>query len=142
MHRFSRLIYLLPLALMLAACGTTLQASPRPPIVIIQTAPPLPTATALPTQQPLAAPTKTVAPTERPQLRVARAVNLRAGPSTDFKVIRTLEVGSMLELNARRDTNGERWYAVRAGDDRGWVSGAIVEVEAAQADALPAASEP
>ena len=142
MHRFSRWIYLLPLTLVLAACGKTIQASPRTPVVIIQTAPPLPTATTQPTESPTAAPTETVAPTAMPQVRVARAVNLRAGPSTDFAIIRTLEVDTLVELQSRRDANGERWYAVRAGDDSGWVSGAVVQIEAAQAEALPAGGEP
>ena len=142
MHRLSRWIYVLPLTFVLAACGTTLQASPRTPVVIIQTAPPLPSATALPTQSPIAAPTATIAPTALPQLRVAHAVNLRAGPSTKFAIIRTLEVDTLVELQSRRDANGERWYAVRAGDDSGWVSGVIVQIEEAQAAALPVSSEP
>jgi hypothetical protein len=142
MRCFSRWIYLLPLTLMLAACGTTLQASPRTPVVIIQTAPPLPTATTQPTEQPTIAPTETIVPTARPQLRVARAVNLRAGPSTEAAIIRTLEADTLVELQSRRDKNGERWYAVRAGDDNGWISGAIVQIEAAQAAALPASGEP
>lgn len=142
MHRLSRWIYVLPLTLVLAACGKTLQASPRAPDVIIQTAPPLPSATALPTQSPIAAPTATIVPTALPQVRVARAVNLRAGPSTASTIIRTLEVDTLVELQSRRDTNGERWYAVRAGDDSGWISGAIVQIEAAQAAALPVSNEP
>jgi|RhiMetdeSRZDD1v2_1073273.scaffolds.fasta_scaffold229520_4 hypothetical protein len=142
MHRFSRWIYLLPLTLVLAACGKTLQASPRTPVVIIQTAPPLPTATIQPTEPLIVVPTATIVPTALPQVRVARAVNLRAGPSTEFAIIRTLEADTLVELQARRDAHGERWYAVRAGDDRGWVSAAIVQIEAAQAAALPVSSEP
>lgn len=137
-----RLICLLLLALSLVACGNTTHASLRTPVVIVQTAPPLPTATTQPTEPPMAAPTETAVPTALPQLRVDRAVNLRAGPSTDSAIIRTLEVDTLVELQSRRDRNGERWYAVRAGDDSGWVSGAIVQVEEAQAAALPASGEP
>jgi hypothetical protein len=142
MHYCIRLICLLLLVLSLVACGRTTQASLRTPVVIIQTAPPLPTATTQPTKQPTVAPTETAVPTALPQLRVDRAVNLRAGPSTDFAIIRTLEADTLVELQSRRDANGERWYAVRAGDDSGWVSGAIVQIEAAQAAALPSGDTP
>jgi uncharacterized protein YraI len=70
-------------------------------------------------------------------VQVTRSVNLRTGPGTSFSVIRTLRVKTMVELVARRDENGERWYQVRADGDEGWVSGAILKVDAVQAAALP-----
>jgi uncharacterized protein YraI len=111
------------------------------PIVIIQAAPPMTAPPLRPPAQPTAAPTATAAPTPLPQVRVDRAVNLRSGPSTDFAIIRTLPVDTLVELQSRRGDNGDRWYEVRAGDDIGWVSGAIVQVEAAQAAALPSSGE-
>jgi hypothetical protein len=140
-HHLSRSICLLLLALALAACGSTTQAQLRTPVVIIQTAPPMTAAPPRPRPRPTAAPTATVAPTALPQVRVARAVNLRSGPSTDFAIIRTLPVDTLIELRSRRGENDDRWYEVRAGDDQGWVSGAIVQVEAAQAAALPSSEE-
>lgn len=142
MPRLSRSIYLPLVALVLAACGgSTTQTHLGAPVVIIQTAPPM---TALPLQpppQPTAAPTATVAPTALPQVRVEHAVNLRVGPSTDFAIIRTLPVDTLIELQSQRDMNGDRWYEVRAGEDTGWVSAAIVHVEAAQATALPSSGD-
>jgi SH3 domain-containing protein len=141
MPRLSRSICLLLVPLALSACGKATQAHLGTPVVIIQTAPPMTAPPLLPPTQPTIAPTATVAPTALPQVRVDRAVNLRRGPSTEFAIIRTLPVDTLVELQSRRDDHGDRWYEVRAGDDVGWVSGAIVQVEAAQAAALPATGE-
>src|SRR5262245_1318986 len=97
MRNCIRLICLLLLVVSLVACGNTTHASLRTPVVIVQTAPPLPTATTQPTEPPMAPPTKTAVPTALPQLRVDRAVNLRAGPSTDFAIIRTLDADTLVE---------------------------------------------
>jgi uncharacterized protein YgiM (DUF1202 family) len=141
MRRLVHFTCLLILTLTLVACGSATQAGQRTPVASVQTAVPLPTATTQPTAQPTAAPTETTAPTALPQVQVTRAVNLRTGPSTSFSVIRTLRVETTVELIAQRDENGERWYQVRVGDNEGWVSGAIVQVDASQAAALPINSE-
>ena len=137
MRRVIHLICLLSLALSLVACGSATEAGQRIPSVIIQTAPPLATATPQPTAQPTAAPTETAAPTTLPQVQVTRSVNLRTGPGITFSVIRTLRVKTVVELKSRRDENGDLWYEVRVGEDEGWVSGKILKVDAAQAAALP-----
>jgi uncharacterized protein YgiM (DUF1202 family) len=137
MPRIIRHAYLIILALTLVACGNPTQAAQQAPVVIVKTAPPIPSATAQPTAQPSAAPTETVTSTPLPQVQVTRSVNLRTGPGITFSVIRTLHVNTMVELKSRRDENGDPWYEVRAGDDTGWVSGAILKVDAAQAAALP-----
>ena len=136
-RRVIQLICLLSLALTLSACGNATQAGQRTPSVIIQTAPPLPTATVPPTAQPTTAPTETAVPTALPQVQVTRSVNLRTGPGIAFSVIRTLRVKTVVELKSRRDENGDLWYEVRVGEDEGWVSGKILKVDAAQAAALP-----
>ena len=141
MPRLSRSICLPLVALALAACGSTTQTHLGTPIVIIQTAPPMTAAPPQPHAQPTVAPTETASPNALPQVRITHAVNLRTGPSTGFAIIRTLPVDTLVELHSRRDHNGERWYEVRSGDDTGWISGAIVQIEAAQAAALPANGE-
>ncbi|HET9222094.1 MAG TPA: SH3 domain-containing protein [Roseiflexaceae bacterium] len=141
MLRLTRSLCLLLVPLALGACGQVAQTHLGTPVVVIQTAPPITSPPLIPPTQPTITPTATVAPTALPQLRVDRAVNLRSGPSTAFAIIRTLPVDTLVELQSRRDSNGDRWYEVRAGDDIGWVSGAIVQVEAAQAAALPASGE-
>jgi hypothetical protein len=141
MLRLSRSLCLLVVPFALAACGQVTQAHLGTPVVIIQTAPPMTVPPLQPPAQPTTAPTATVAPTALPHVRVDRAVNLRRGPSTDFAIIRTLPVDTLVELQSRRDNQGDRWYEVRAGDDIGWVSGAIVQIEAGQAAALPSSGE-
>jgi hypothetical protein len=47
----------------------------------------------------------------------------------------------LVELHSLRDKQGDRWYEVRAGDDIGWISGAIVQIEAGQAAGLPSSGE-
>src|SRR5262245_17313894 len=137
MRRAMQLICLLSLILTLGACGTATQAGQRTPSVIIQTAPPLPTATPQPTALPTAAPTKTAVPTALPQVQVTRSVNLRTGPGTTFSVIRTLRVKTVVGLKSRREENGGVWYEVRVGDNEGSVSGEILKVDEAQSAALP-----
>src|SRR5262249_51492823 len=114
---------------------------PRAPAVTIQTAPPIATATLQPTVEPAAAPTETAVPTVLGQVQVTRSVNLRTGPGISFSVIRTLRVKTMVELVARRDENGARWYQVRVDGAEGWVSGAILKVDSVQAAALPTNSD-
>jgi SH3-like domain-containing protein len=143
--RAIRLICLLILALTFAACGSTTQTGTQTgqqtPIVVIQTAPPTIVPTIQPTAQPTATPTEIATPTPLAQVQIARSVNLRTGPGLDYAVIRTLKVRTIIDLIARRDENGERWYQVRAGADEGWVSGVIVQVDESQAAALPINSE-
>jgi uncharacterized protein YraI len=137
MRRIIHLTCLLVLMLTLTACGSAVQAGQQTPVLTIQTALPLPTATTQPTAQPTATPTEIATPTPLAQVQVTRAVNLRTGPGLDFTVIRTLRVKTDVELIALRDENGNRWYQVRAGEDEGWVSGQILKVDAAQAALLP-----
>ena len=141
MPRLSRTICLPLVALALAACGRPTQTRLGTPVLVIQTAPPITAVPPQPPARPTAAPTATAAPTPLPQVHITRAVNLRAGPGTDFAIIRTLPVDTLVELQSRRDENGERWYEVRSGEDSGWVSGAIVQLDAAQSAALPSSGE-
>jgi uncharacterized protein YgiM (DUF1202 family) len=137
LRRIIHLICLVVLMLAPAACGTMAQAGQQTPILTIQTAPPLPTATVQPTARPTVAPTETATATPLAQVQVTRSVNLRTGPGMDFPVIRTLRVKTTVDLIALRDEHGERWYQARVGDDQGWISGAILKVDASQAAMLP-----
>lgn len=47
-------------------------------------------------------------------------LNLRVGPGTGFKVIKTLEKGQKVSYNTTFVTDGE-WAYVKAGNDQGWV---------------------
>jgi hypothetical protein len=99
----------------------------------------LPTPTAPPTPT---SPPPTSTPTPRPTAQVTKAVNMRSGPGTAFLVLRTLAPNASTELLAVREEQGERWYQVRSGDETGWVSGNVLEVDPPLAASLPVNTEP
>jgi hypothetical protein len=91
----------------------------------------LPTLTTTPTYQGLSLPTSilptaTLSPTPLPcTVEVLSNVNLRTGPSTDYKLIMSIPFTSILPVTAR--SADKVWWQVIYKDQQGWVSGQFVD---------------
>jgi len=82
-----------------------------------------PTITASPTPMatPTATATLTITPTPAPHvLADVRALNLRAGPATDFQIITSIPGGTRLHVLGRNEEGD--WLLVEVGGRSGWVS--------------------
>ncbi len=73
----------------------------------------------------------TLSPSDEPappvQVRTGRTrarLNLRRGPGRTYRVIKTLDPGTVLEIKEARD----KWLKVEAGELSGWVSGDYVRI--------------
>ena len=150
------LVAALALPLMLAGCSfeallpATATASPtiRPTFTPSNTATatlsPTATATFTATNTPTATapPSATASPTATPTvygLVLARQhINVRAGPGTQFAVRGSLAPDSGLQVIGQNDAGD--WYQIRREDgDEGWVSAALIRIEAPTA--APTAGE-
>ncbi|MDX1521732.1 MAG: SH3 domain-containing protein [Anaerolineae bacterium] len=66
------------------------------------------------------------APAPKPQVIAPGAVNIRSGPGLDFEVIGTLNANAARPITGR--TGDASWWQIKVGDDqRGWVSGSVVQ---------------
>ncbi|MDD5698817.1 MAG: SH3 domain-containing protein [Victivallaceae bacterium] len=73
--------------------------------------------------------------------RTRRAVNLRAGPSSDYQAYRTEPAGVTLEVIDRTGDKG--WFKVKPPVGlKAWVNSRFVEVDAAELKALQSAQNP
>lgn len=106
------------------AAATTLPTATPP-----ATATPLPTATPIPTATPV------------PQAVVQSTVNLRAGPSQDFAVLRQLAPGESVQTLGRNEAGN--WLQVRAPDGAvGWVASSFLDASAYPPAEIPVVNAP
>lgn len=117
-----------------ATVGPDVTATPPPTTPSASTATPALTATRVPTSTPITPPTP-------PQVTVRQQVNLRAGPSQDFDVVRLLQTGERLTLQAR--TQQSDWLQVTANDGAtGWAFAQYLDLDGAIVATLPVAVAP
>ncbi|MBN1137766.1 MAG: protein kinase [Anaerolineae bacterium] len=112
----------------------------QPARVPAPTEPPLaPTATPRPTRTRAPSPAATAAPAWGARVR-GEAVNLRAGPGTNYPVIAVLKQGT--RLTAFERTANSDWFTVEVNDtgQKGWISITVVDMEFDPAD-LPIVQE-
>lgn len=103
--------------------GVKVQAAPTKAALIPTPDPAALMPTATPTAAPaiLLLPTPTPAPTLLPQVVVADAANLRAGPGTTFAIVGSANVGESLSLTGQ-SADGE-WYQTDSG---AWIAGFLL----------------
>lgn len=143
-----------PAALAAAQPGTMVQSPetpnvtppPLPPESPIASVPP-PTATSpvTPTAPPIATArptfTSTPAATLMPSVVVRGAVNLRAGPGTDFERLRQLTSGEWLQVLGRNDAGD--WLSVKSAHGTiGWVAQEFIDLAAIDSSAIAVVQVP
>ena len=122
-------------------------AAPLPtPSPTITPLPPPPTSTPSPT----ASPTPTlILSTPTPRLAMvtinAAALNVRAGPGTQYNRVGQLDRGSQSEIVGQAGTGPSRWWQIRfdaAPDGLGWVSAEAAFSTAVNVDGVPVVAVP
>jgi uncharacterized protein YgiM (DUF1202 family) len=124
--------------------------TPAPSATSVPTDTPVPAATLAPTDTPALTATSavsaTTAPTEPPTatsggvirgvINTTTAINVRQGPGTTFPPLAVLQPGAIVQVTGR---NGDgKWLKIKIADGReGWVSVALVAVEAGGAEPSP-----
>lgn len=63
-----------------------------------------------------------------------RGVNVRSGPGVNYRIITSLPKGTTVEVTSR--SNGE-WYAVRIGNETGYMSSAYLSFDGTEATGMP-----
>jgi len=110
--------------------------TPTPPVSLV---PPTPTlAPPAPTSTPA-----TEAVAEKPLVTALVALNVRAGPGTDYAVIGRLAVAETAEIVGRDELAG--WWQIAfasASGDRGWVAASNEFTSASNASGVPVAQAP
>ena len=135
MDKGTLLVSLLMLvALAFPGCGSTPEPTPSPPVT---PRPPAPTPTAQPTFTALAEPTPTLVPKA---VVTADALNLRAGPGTNYDQLGMLKLGEELQATGRNQAGD--WIAVIApGGTTAWVAVQYVSLNVS-VETLPVAPAP
>jgi hypothetical protein len=100
----------------------TLTATPTP--VDTPTATPTDTPTPTPTETPTPTPTATPPPTPDAMVQV-NALNLRAGPGTDYAVVDTLRFGDSLQVIGRYGSDCSWLEVITPTGLQGWVAGTV-----------------
>ncbi len=103
-------------------------------LVATETATNVPTATLVPTYTPIA-PTKTAVPPMMAEVIVSK-LNLRAGPSTEYELIATIDEGEQLELVGRL-SDSSWWQVCCVSDLAAWVIGEAIEFPDTAEDVVP-----
>ena len=58
------------------------------------------------------------------------AVNLREGPSKEFKSLKVLSKGTSIDINGvSKNKDNELWFSIGSGNDSGWIRSDLVEVK-------------
>lgn len=134
LHR--RLPALFLLLATLAACGAP-EAPSKAPVRSAAG----PASTIRPTTRPTVRPTDVPAPpTATPMiLQLVKGGNFRRGPSVDFPIIQSLEVGTAVRLDRTAIApDGGRWFYVRTETmQEGWISNILLQADQASIDAVP-----